>query len=197
MTLIEAVKTCLRKYATFSGRASRSEFWLFILACMLFSMVLTIVNSAIFGPQEATQFVIRIDDEGNKTQGVVTGTHYNAGWLGTIFGLAVLLPTIAAACRRLHDSGRSGWYLLLPVGAGLLVNAALWFSLTPVAFDPTGLDPSLDYPATISVPIISPMALFAVWLIGFGSVVITIVWLCRRSSPGSNRYGPNPFEVTP
>ena len=52
MTLGGAVKNCFRNYATFSGRASRSEFWKFILFCLLVGILLTILNSLLFGPRD-------------------------------------------------------------------------------------------------------------------------------------------------
>lgn len=87
MTFRESVETCLRKYATFHGRAARPEFWWFALFIFGGNFVLGIVDAAIF-PGET-----RI--------------------LAPLFSLATLLPAIAASVRRLHDIGRSGWWVLL------------------------------------------------------------------------------------
>lgn len=81
MTFTESIRTCLTKYADFNGRATRSEYWWFVLFCFLISAALNIADSS----------------------GIVSG----------IFSLAVLLPMIAAQVRRLHDTNRSGWFLLL------------------------------------------------------------------------------------
>lgn len=81
----------LRKYAVFRGRARRSEFWYFVLFNVIVSIVLSIID-AIIG--------LRIGDA-------------NVGILSSIYGLAVLIPTIAVWVRRLHDTGRSGWWYLL------------------------------------------------------------------------------------
>lgn len=70
----EAIKTCFSKYATFSGRASRSEFWYFFL----FSFILGCIPIVNF-----------------------------------IAGLVLLLPSLAVAVRRLHDTGKSGWWYLI------------------------------------------------------------------------------------
>jgi len=84
-----AIRTVLKeKYATFSGRASRSEYWWFALFSIIASAVLGIIDATIFG-------------------------NANGGILGTIFSLAVLVPSIAVGVRRLHDLGRSGWWLLI------------------------------------------------------------------------------------
>lgn len=81
----------LRKYAVFSGRARRREFWTFALINFIVSIVLSLVDVAI-------------------------GTDYNKGGYGilsSIYGLAVLIPSIAVAVRRLHDTARTGWWILI------------------------------------------------------------------------------------
>ena len=80
----------LSKYVTFSGRASRPEFWWWVLAVFLASIVVGLVDAIIFGIEE--------DDPQ-----VLTG----------LFGLALLLPNIAVGVRRMHDIGRTGWWLLI------------------------------------------------------------------------------------
>ncbi len=84
-----AIKTCFKKYATFSGRAKRPEFWYFTLFYFLGSIVLNILEGFLFG--------FRSD----------------INPLSAIFSLAMFLPQIAVAVRRLHDIGRSGWWYLL------------------------------------------------------------------------------------
>ena len=79
MTFQESISTCLSKYADFSGRASRPEYWWFVLA----SFIALAVGSAIAIP------------------------------VGGIIWLGLILPMMAAAVRRLHDTNRSGWLLLL------------------------------------------------------------------------------------
>jgi len=81
MTLTESISVCFNKYADFNGRATRSEFWWFMLFLFLASGVLHIIN--------------------------------RSGALGGLFGLATLLPSLAAGARRLHDTNRSGWWQLL------------------------------------------------------------------------------------
>jgi len=80
----------LRKYVDFSGRARRAEYWFFVLVNALISIAIQIVE-AIFG----------ISSGGG------------VGILSGLYGLAVLLPSLAVACRRLHDTNRSGWWLLI------------------------------------------------------------------------------------
>lgn len=92
----------LQSYAVFRGRAQRAEYWFFFLFNLLISIGLAVIDAVL-----AT-----------------------AGALGLIYALAVLIPGVAVTIRRLHDTGRSGWWLLIAlvpvVGAiALLVFMAL------------------------------------------------------------------------
>lgn len=80
----------VKKYAVFSGRARRAEYWYFGLFYLIFSIVLTIIDGA----------TGMLDMESGM------------GVLSSIFALALLVPSIAVTIRRLHDTGRSGWWLL-------------------------------------------------------------------------------------
>lgn len=81
----------LKKYAVFSGRARRAEYWYFSLFSLIVSLILGFVDGAtgMYSPE--------------------TGI----GTLGLIYTLAVLIPGIAVTVRRLHDTGRSAWWLLI------------------------------------------------------------------------------------
>lgn len=74
----------IKNYVGFSGRARRKEYWMFILFNIIVSIILNVIGVVIMLPV-----------------------------LGFIYSLAVLLPSIAVAVRRLHDTGRSGWWLLI------------------------------------------------------------------------------------
>ena len=90
MTFTESIKTCFHKYADFHGRAARSEYWWFALFVALVTIGAAIIDCGWLG---------QCDD-----------------WDGTLswlWHLATLLPGLAVSARRLHDIGRSGWWLLL------------------------------------------------------------------------------------
>jgi len=74
----------LKKYAVFSGRARRQEYWMFALFNIVISIVLSIIGSVL-----------------------------DLGILSIIYSLAVLLPSLGVSVRRLHDTGKSGWWILI------------------------------------------------------------------------------------
>ncbi|MEX2441758.1 MAG: DUF805 domain-containing protein [Pontimonas sp.] len=96
MTLGQAVSSFLSNYANFQGRTRRSGYWWVVLFLVLVSLVLWFVDLQLFTglwPQEALE------------QG--------AGPLSTVFALAIIVPVLALGVRRLHDTNRSGWWVLL------------------------------------------------------------------------------------
>jgi uncharacterized membrane protein YhaH (DUF805 family) len=107
----------LKNYVGFQGRARRAEFWQFTLVSVVISIVLDAIGAAAKFPL-----------------------------LGSLYGLAVLLPTLAVTVRRLHDTDRSGWWVLLDI-----------------------------------IPIVG-------W-------IVVLVFLCLDSTPGANKYGPNPKGI--
>lgn len=90
----------LKRYVDFNGRARRREFWMFFLANFVVSMGINILGSAVMNASAAQL-------------------------PGAIYSLAVLLPALSIGARRLHDTGKSGWWLLIAlvplVGAILLI----------------------------------------------------------------------------
>ena len=96
MSFSEAVRSGIEKYATFSGRARRSEYWWFCLAAAM-----------AIGGWVAIGEVLRAAGDG-AVAGVLT-TLWLAGYLGLI------IPNVAVLMRRLHDTGHTGWWLLLLV----------------------------------------------------------------------------------
>ncbi len=99
MGFSEAIRSAFNKYVTFSGRARRSEYWWFALFCILGNIVAGIVDAAFFG--------IDITTSSDEVVAIAPSV------VGGIFSLAVFLPSLAVTVRRLHDSGRSGWWLLI------------------------------------------------------------------------------------
>jgi uncharacterized membrane protein YhaH (DUF805 family) len=86
MTFDQSIRSVVSKYATFQGRAGRSEFWYWVLFTVLVSIGINILDSATGAPGVAQ--------------------------LGLVFSLGTFVPSIAVDVRRLHDVGKSGWNLL-------------------------------------------------------------------------------------
>lgn len=115
MDFMTAVRTCLSKYVDFSGRARRSEYWYFALFSFLVGIVTNVIDAVI----------------GTDYDGATSG-----GLVNTVAGLALFLPTLAAGVRRLHDTDRSGWWILIgliPIVGWILI--IVWFCTDSKAGD--------------------------------------------------------------
>lgn len=165
MTFREAILTCLRKYFTFSGRASRSEYWWFFLFCVL--------GGAISGAAEG--FINGI-----------TGTPDGPTLLSGAFNIATLIPSLSVGFRRMHDTGRSGLYLFYPVIA--MIGLATFIGVFG-GTDRLNGDVGALFDGTFGMLLLIAVLVIAV------SPFIVLWWLTRPSQPGPNQYGPNPHEV--
>ncbi len=126
LTFMEAVKTCFKKYATFKGRARRSEFWWFMLAINIPSWILGAILQQVSSAksalvQESMTKIFAGEDVSALAAQEETYAHINlvlmiimAAW-----ALFTLIPSIAAAVRRLHDVGKSGHMLWLCLVCGI------------------------------------------------------------------------------
>jgi uncharacterized membrane protein YhaH (DUF805 family) len=106
MDIQTSIKTCFSKYATFSGRASRSEFWLFQLFTFLGSIATLIIDVMILG--------FSLDDASSPTN--------------LIFLLIVMIPSVAVGCRRLHDLNKSGWWQILYLTIIGIILLIIWWA---------------------------------------------------------------------
>ena len=93
MNMIEAVKAVFSKYATFEGRARRSEYWWFVL----FNMIVSILLALLFG----------------NGHGMGEGAMMGGNLASNLWWLATILPSLAVGARRLHDIDRTGWWQLI------------------------------------------------------------------------------------
>jgi uncharacterized membrane protein YhaH (DUF805 family) len=129
MSLIDSVRTCLRKYGAFTGRARAAEFWLFYLALAIVNVVIfvALLLPALITMDPVTQEPGVLGSIGSALLGIVL--------LGTF------VPLLAAAVRRLHDTGKSGWFYLLCLvpfvgGIAVIVLLALPGESGPNRFGP-------------------------------------------------------------
>jgi uncharacterized membrane protein YhaH (DUF805 family) len=101
MSFVEAIGSCFRNYASFSGRAVRSEYWYWVLFAAIVLFVFGAIDEALYsGPLAMGPF----------------------SYVAMAVGLALILPSLAVSVRRLHDIDRTGWWVLIgPTVIGTLV----------------------------------------------------------------------------
>jgi uncharacterized membrane protein YhaH (DUF805 family) len=157
----------LKRYADFNGRSRRREFWMWTLMVVLVSILLSVLDT-----------VLHLGGRLGYVSDIATGPgidsrvyagRLHGGLLAHLFMLAVLVPNLAVAARRLHDTDRSGWWLLMPL-APYLLGALL----------------SLSGFVLLSAPFM---------LAGFVCAIILIVWYCQRGIVGPNRFGADPLAA--
>lgn len=103
MNFSQAITTCFAKYANFSGRATRSEFWWFYLFALLLGWFASLVGAT-------------IDPD------------WGSDALNGVVNLALLLPMISAGTRRLHDIGKSGWWQLITLTVIGIIPLIIWWA---------------------------------------------------------------------
>ena len=161
----------LKRYAEFSGRSRRMEFWMFQLGIWLMWIVLWVATMAVgFGAASAAR---------DPASGMV-GLFASLGIFMLVYavlGLGLLIPSIAVAVRRLHDTDRSGWWLLLPLAPYVL---AIVIAVMGAASQSSAL---------IGVA-------FVVNLLVLVAAVVLLVFYCLPGTPGPNKYGPDPMGGT-
>lgn len=148
MTFFSSILICIRKTLNFRDRASRPEFWWFMLLfqiCLAWAFYrdLTVPR---YNPKPAFSFVVQ---------------------------LVFILPLAAAATRRLHDTGNSGWWLGLYLGLNLLIALLNTFLALP---DPVQT---------------------LLWVAQAGLGLAMLIVLALKGDAGPNRFGPNPVSPGP
>jgi uncharacterized membrane protein YhaH (DUF805 family) len=103
----------LKKYATFKGRSTRKEYWMFVLWNMLVSIGITLAAWII---AIGVGFAVYRNEDNVMDMGTAI-----AILTGMVYSLVLVIPGIAVTCRRMHDAGRSGWWMLFPVVSLILL----------------------------------------------------------------------------
>jgi uncharacterized membrane protein YhaH (DUF805 family) len=161
-----AKRPILEKYADFSGRAPRPELWWYVLALVAAAIVVSVIES-ILGLHH-----------------MIVGMY---GPLSALLWLATIVPSIAVGVRRLHDTNRPGWWVLVPLVPECLMIIMGLMTAGAVAAG-GGLGAAAGGLALTGL-------LGLVTLIG---AIVLIVFYVMPGTPGDNRYGPNPYgDVTP
>ena len=169
--IVNATKRFFLKYATFSGRASRGEYWWAFAAIMVMSVVASLLG------------IIPI--------------------LGTIvsvvFGLGIIIPSIAISVRRLHDSNLSGWFFLIPAVlsaiASMIAGAGFGPLVMKIVEDPQAVDNMTDAEMTeMFMPVLG--GVLGASLVGLVGMIVWIVLMVRKSNPAGVRFDKNPAQGT-
>ncbi len=109
----------LRNYATFSGRAMRSEYWYFVLFNLIFGLIAMGLDNVL-----GTTFTINIPGAPVEPNlGLITPYHLPYGYLYLAYGLFMFIPGLAVSVRRLHDVNKSGWFMFISL---IPIIGAIW-----------------------------------------------------------------------
>ena len=164
-SFMDAVKTCLtEKYCCFSGRARRAEFWWFQLFYAIISFALSFVMTF--------SMLSHIKDIVDDPMSMYTSPTF---YVVCIVSLLFLLPNLGVSIRRLHDTNRSGWWLVMPLAFYIVI-----FVISLMIVDS-------------GTPTISQsMLMLFMYLALLASGIVVLVWLCQDSDRGENRYGRSP-----
>jgi uncharacterized membrane protein YhaH (DUF805 family) len=215
MTFLQAIKTCLvDKPFTFSGRASRSEFWWFVLFYVLIGFLIGPASEMLFPVEKkddlfrkfiVLQLTPQVTPELNPAEKKELANQYLADWfkpkiipfaINVVINLFITIIAFSVACRRLHDINKSGWWQLIN-GPLIILTGVVWivsyFAPLDIALDVAM--PMLIAPIAIAFG--APPIWFVVLLVIFFSPIMPLIWLrwmIKKGTPGPNRFGEDPLQ---
>lgn len=156
MSFGDSIGECFFNYMNFRDRAARAEYWWWLLFAVVVAVIAWVLDFLIFRGWEVGPFQL-------------------------VTALALLFPGLSVSVRRLHDTNRSGWWILLLIALSILVVVGAIAAAAANPFNPIS-GPGLLF---IGVPFVVLLA-FA---------ILYVVWLVLPSNPGNNRYGPNRYAT--
>lgn len=125
MSFIESIRTVLSKYAVFNGRARRSEYWWYTLAVVIVSAILSAV---LIAPGYSAYLTSTMEwsmaGDPAAPMPAMPGSLVTGYLIMSLVNLALLLPSLGVTVRRLHDTGRSGFWIflgLVPIVGGIIL----------------------------------------------------------------------------
>ena len=149
---VEWVLMPIKKYAQFSGRAPRAEYWWYYLTLLIAYVVAIFIDRSM----------------GSRVLGPY-------GILAVLLWCGLLVPTLAVGVRRMHDTDRTGWWILAPI-----VPYVIGFTMAgPAALDPTRL--AAEGTAMIFL------------LLGLVLAIVVLVFTLLPGTTGPNKHGPDPY----
>ena len=185
MSFKEAVNTCFAKYIDFHGRARRSEFWWFSLFCLLVTVAL-FCPIAVFSYLEESHGISM--DAGLWALGYAISAIL--ALIGILFIFAILIPSFSVEVRRLHDIGRSGWWVFWSIVISI-VASAVPFSL----FDfRTALDLGEieSFTKAFDLALLPALIMLVPKLGNWILEIVLFVFTLLDSHEGENQYGRSP-----
>lgn len=166
----------LVKYVDFKGRARRSEFWLWTLAQFILFIaldaVLFTVAAGSGGPEQMATGFARFSPLLNLVQ------------------LGLLLPNLAVQVRRLHDTNRTGWWMVMPLGV-FLAGLIIFIATNAGKFAELFSHPSASPDAGAIMSVVGG-AMLLIWLPTMIAGIVIFVFNVLDGTPGMNRFGPDP-----
>lgn len=166
----------LSKYATFTGRSRRKEFWWFVVINIVFTILTRILD---------------------RMLGLSFSGHFMSnGWIGTVYGLAMFIPALAVNVRRLHDIGKSGWVYVRFLLAFFIGSLAYVVSMVMTVMKDGGVQAIQDgdFDPTMYMGSFMLGTLIYV-LVALALTIWYLALMFRDSQPGENKWGPNPKGV--
>ncbi len=177
----ESVRTCFRKYFDFKGRARRSEYWWYclfsVVACLIWALFGTLLLALPIGM--VVQHV-----SGNET--AVLTTMIIILCIPLLF---LVLPSVSVQVRRLHDTGRSGWWMVASIILEI-VAAALPFTL--FGSDAIDFDFMEEFSRSFELSTAAGVADVGLTIATNAMSIILIVFSIFDSHKTENKYGPSP-----
>ena len=173
-----AVKTCFKKYFDFKGRARRSEYWWFIL----FGFIVYFVWAFL------TAFLLALGIEGLGRSDVMVGSPIMAFF--TTSGIIMLpilflvIPMYSALTRRLHDTGRSGWWVVASLALSIVYSVTYFYMFYQM------ISSRRDMMEGFSSPLMIVILILALASMALG--IALLVFSVMDSQPHENKYGPSP-----
>ena len=184
MTFWDAVRTCFRKYFDFKGRARRSEYWWYflfsIIACVVWALFGTLLVGLPVGM--AVEHASGSEDAGFATMAVIL----------VLPVLALVLPSFSLQVRRLHDIGRSGWWVLASIVLELVAGAIPFILFGTAAADFEFME---EYKKAFELSTAAGVADLTLNIASQALSVVLIVFSVFDSHKGANKYGPSPKYI--
>lgn len=183
LTFGQAMKAAFSKYATLKGRSRRSEYWWFSLFVTLVFLVFFLPAILVTNWYESKGIDIY---ETTMWPMIVSGL---LAFLGSIASLALLIPCITVQVRRLHDVGRSGWWLVWSFAVAIVFECVAFAILGSSYRDMLWFQ---EYKAAFAVSTFAGVMLSLLGLINAAICIAMVVFSLFDSHKGVNKYGPSP-----